>query len=60
MWNTFLISIRRYKVTRPLYILKKRKKVKQLSEKFIVDSDTSAAVVNEYQVAHSGSLQSLL
>lgn len=47
MWNTFPISIRRYKVNGPLYIKEREKNVKQPWEKFSVDSDTSAAVVNK-------------
>lgn len=53
MWNTFLISTRRYKVSGPLYIKKMLKKnVKQPWEKFSVDSGTSAAVVNKSTREH--------
>lgn len=45
MWNIFLMCIRRYKVSRPLYILKKEKKnVKQKLEKSSMDGNTSNAV----------------
>lgn len=43
MWNVILTSIRRYKVSGPLKKKVKKKKVKQASEKFSMDSKTPTA-----------------